>query len=54
MNVISMNPKPTLVELQQKLLDVIASEPFANISIGETLGVLEMVKYSLLMNTEEV
>jgi len=54
MNVISINPKPTLVELQQKLLDVIASEPFANISIAETLGILEMVKYSLLMNTEEL
>jgi hypothetical protein len=54
MNVISMNPKPTLVDLQQKLLDVIQEEPFANITIAETLGVLEMVKYSLLINTEEL
>ena len=46
MKVVSINPKPTLVELQQKLFDVIQLEPFANISIAETLGVLEMVKFS--------
>jgi hypothetical protein len=54
MNIVSINPKPTLVELQQKLLDVIASEPFANISIAETLGVLEMVKFILIREIEEL
>ena len=54
MKVISINPRPTLIDLQQKLLDVLQEEPFANICISEALGVLEMVKYSLLMNTEEV
>ena len=54
MKVVSINPKPTLVELQQKLLDVIQLEPFANISIAETLGVLEMVKFSLIQQIEEL
>ena len=54
MKVVSINPRPTLVELQQKLLDVIQSEPFANISIAETLGILEMVKFSLIQQIEEL
>jgi len=54
MKVVSINPKPTLIELQQKLLDVIQLEPFANISIAETLGVLEMVKFSLIQQIEEL
>jgi len=54
MKVVLINPKPTLIELQQKLLDVIQSEPFANISIAETLGVLEMVKFSLIQQIEEL
>jgi len=54
MKVVSINPKPTLIELQQKLLDVIQLEPFANISIAETLGVLEMVKFILINATEEL
>lgn len=54
MKVISINQKPTLLDLQLKLLDVIQEEPFANIPIAETLGVLEMVKYALLDSIEEV
>jgi len=54
MNIVNINPKPTLIELQLKLLDLIRSEPFANISIAETLGVLEMVKFDLMVATEEL
>ena len=53
MNVISITQSQHLWSSIQKLLDVIASEPFANIRIAETLGVLEILKYSLLMNTKE-
>ena len=54
MNIISINSKPTLIELQLKLLDMIQSEPFANISIAKTLGVLEMVKFELITATEKL
>jgi hypothetical protein len=54
MKVISINQRPTLLDLQLKLLDVIQQEPFANISIAETLGVLEMVKHELMNATEAI
>jgi hypothetical protein len=54
MKVISINQKPTLIELQQKLLDVIQQEPFAHVNIAETLGVIEMVKALLIESIEEL